>query len=132
VSDGYRTDRAKVEGLGSAHHGAGVWIKERVSSLILTPLTIWGLYSAYKLIGRGFDGARDWLMSPLNAILMGALMLTALYHMHLGLRVVIEDYVHKPLGKGFLLLLNLVICLLLAAVSVFSILKIAFGSQIGV
>ena len=47
--------------------------------------------------------------------------------MQLGLRVVIEDYVHKPLGKGLLLLVNLAVCLALGLGSVFAILKIAFN-----
>jgi succinate dehydrogenase / fumarate reductase membrane anchor subunit len=132
VSDGYRTDRARVEGLGSAHHGAGTWIKERVSSILLVPLGVWGLYSAYGLIGAPPEAATEWLKAPLHAVLLALLMLITIYHMQLGLRVVIEDYVHKPLGKGFCLLLNLSICLLLAAVAVFSILKIAFGGVIGV
>ncbi|MBS0296464.1 MAG: succinate dehydrogenase, hydrophobic membrane anchor protein [Proteobacteria bacterium] len=132
MSEGYRTDRSRVEGLGSAHHGAGTWIKERVSSIFLIPLAVWGLWSAYKLSGTGYDGAIAWLRSPLHAILLILTILLSVYHMRLGLRVVVEDYVHKPFGKGLFLLLNLLICLLLAVVAVFSILKIAFGSQIGV
>lgn len=131
-SGGYRTDRARVEGLGAAHHGAGTWVKERVSSILLVPLGIWGLYSAFELAGVGYGAILAWMRLPLNAVLLILLMLTALYHMHLGLRVVIEDYLHKPLGKGASLLLNLVICLFLAAAAVFSILKIAFGGAIGV
>ncbi len=132
MSDNYRTPRRQVEGSGSAHHGAGTWVKERVSSVLLVPLGIWGLWSVWLFLGRGYDAALAWIKVPLNAVLMILLILSALYHMQLGLRVVIEDYVHKPFGKGFLLLLNLTICLLLAAIAVFSILKVAFGGGIGV
>lgn len=132
MSEGYRTDRARVEGLGASHHGAGTWLKERVSSILLVPLSIWGLYSAYRLINAGYDGVINWMKLPLNAVLLILLVLTSIYHMQLGVRVVVEDYLHKPLGKGLFLLLNLIICLFLAAAAVFSILKIAFGSAIGV
>jgi succinate dehydrogenase / fumarate reductase membrane anchor subunit len=131
VSD-FRTSRRQVEGAGSAHHGAGDWIKERVSSLMLLILGIWGLWSAAQLAGTGFDGAVAWLHMPLHAVLMLLLVLTTLYHMHLGLRVVIEDYVHKPFGKGALLLLNFFVCLVLAAVAAFAVLRIAFAGEIGV
>jgi succinate dehydrogenase / fumarate reductase membrane anchor subunit len=126
------TARRKVEGLGGAHHGAGTWIKERISALMLVPLGVWGLWSATRLIKAPFEDMIDWLKSPVNAVLLIALLLTAIYHMQLGLRVVIEDYVHKPFGKGTLLLLNLFVCLALAAAATFSILKIALGVDIGV
>jgi succinate dehydrogenase / fumarate reductase membrane anchor subunit len=123
----YETDRKRVEGTGSAHHGAGHWIKERVSSLILIPLTVWGLWSAATITNSGFDGATAWLKSPLNAALTAALVLISLYHMQLGLRVVIEDYVHKPVGKGLLLFLNFAFCLALAFAAVVAIAKVAFN-----
>jgi len=121
----FATDRRRVEGSGSAHHGAGTWIKERVSSLILVPLTGWGFWAAASLSGSGFDGVTRWLHSPVNATLLGVLMLVSLYHMQLGLRVVIEDYVHKPFGKVALLLLNALFCLALAVIAIVSIILIA-------
>ena len=32
------TPRKRIEGLGSARHGAGTWKAERLSSLLLVPL----------------------------------------------------------------------------------------------
>jgi succinate dehydrogenase / fumarate reductase membrane anchor subunit len=49
-------------------------------------------------------------------------------HMHAGLRVVVEDYIHAKLNKGALLLLNLFVCVLGAALAIFSVLKVAFGA----
>ncbi|HWE47104.1 MAG TPA: succinate dehydrogenase, hydrophobic membrane anchor protein [Caulobacteraceae bacterium] len=127
MSDDFRTDRKKIEGAGGAHHGAGVWVRERVSSVVLLVLGIWGLWAATRFLGQGFDGAAAWLRSPLNAILLTILMLTTLYHMQLGLRVVIEDYVHKPVGKSTLLFINFFLCVVLAVVAVFAVLKVALG-----
>jgi succinate dehydrogenase / fumarate reductase membrane anchor subunit len=124
VSDA--TPKRRIEGSGSAHHGAGHWLKERVSSLLLIPLAIWGLWAGATIAGGGFERAAAWLQSPLNAAPLAALVLISLYHMQLGLRVVIEDYVHKPAGKGLLLFLNFAFCLVLAFAAVFAILKIAF------
>lgn len=132
MTEGYRTDRARVQGLGASHHGAGAWIKERVSSILLVGLGVWGVWSAWSLIGEGYQGALAWLRLPLNAVLLILLLLTGVYHMHLGMRVIIEDYLHKPLGKGLFLFLNFAVCLLLAAAAAFSVLKIAVGPVIGV
>jgi succinate dehydrogenase / fumarate reductase membrane anchor subunit len=127
----YTTDRRKIEGTGSAHHGAGVWIKERVSSLLLIPLTGWGFGAASSLSGGGFDGVTRWLHSPVNAGLLGLLILVSAYHMQLGLRVVIEDYVHKPFGKGALLFLNALFCLAVAVIAIASIIMIALKGGAG-
>jgi succinate dehydrogenase / fumarate reductase membrane anchor subunit len=128
----YATAKRPAGKTGSAHrHGAGIWIKERVSSLILAPLTVWGFWAAWSLTGGGFDGARRWLHAPVNAALLGLLILVSAYHMRLGLRVVIEDYVHKPFGKGFLLFLNTLFCLAVVVIALASILMIALTGGAG-
>ena len=121
----YRTALGRARGLGSAKHGVGHWIVERVSSVALVPLSLWGAFSALNLARVGFDGASLWLHSPVNAVLAALLMLITFQHMHAGLRVVVEDYIHKPGTKAALLLLNLFVCVLVGAVALFSILKVA-------
>ncbi len=121
----YRTALGRARGLGSAKHGVGHWIVERVSSVALVPLSLWGAFSALNRAGVGFDGASLWLHSPVNAVLAALLMLITFQHMHAGLRVVVEDYIHKPGTKATLLLLNLFVCVLVGAVALFSILKVA-------
>jgi succinate dehydrogenase / fumarate reductase membrane anchor subunit len=125
------TDRRRVEGLGSAKHGADVWIKERVSSLVLAPLTVWGLWAGARLAGGGYDAAIAWLQSPLNAVLLALLVGTSLYHMHLGMRVIVEDYIHGTASKGALLFINFIVCLALGAAALFSILKVALPGVLG-
>jgi succinate dehydrogenase / fumarate reductase membrane anchor subunit len=131
VSD-FSTDRRRVEGSGSAHHGAGTWIKERVSSLILVPLTLWGLWSAYEVMGGGYEAAVAWLRLPLNAVLLALTVGVSLYHMQLGMRVVVEDYIHRTFSKAALLFINFVLCLALGAAALFSILKVALPGGLGV
>ena len=46
-------------------------------------------------------------------------------HMEAGMRVVVEDYIHKPGSKIVLLLLNAWVCWIGAALGAFSILKVA-------
>jgi succinate dehydrogenase / fumarate reductase membrane anchor subunit len=49
------------------------------------------------------------------------------WHMHAGLRVVVEDYIEVALTRSALLILNLFVCGLAGALAVFSILKVALG-----
>jgi succinate dehydrogenase / fumarate reductase membrane anchor subunit len=121
----YRTSLGRARGLGAAKHGVGHWMSERISSVALVPLSLWGVFSALNLARVGYDGAALWLHAPVNAVLAFLLVLVSFQHMHAGLRVVVEDYIHKPGTKATLLLLNLFVCVLFAALALFSILKVA-------
>ncbi len=124
---GYRSDLARARGLGSAKHGVGHWIAERVSSVALVPLAIWAVYSGLVLAAAGYDAAEAWLRLPLNAVLASLLIAVGFWHMHAGMRVIVEDYFHTPLGKTALLLANLGVCVLGAALAIFCVLKVAFS-----
>ena len=100
------TPRHRVEGLGSAHSGVQQFWRLRVSGAALGFLSIWFAYAALGLVGANLVSVLAFLQHPLNAVLMGAFMLLSAYHMTLGLREVIEDYVHTNGMKIFLLLLS--------------------------
>jgi len=124
---GYRTPLGRARGLGSAKHGVGHWISERVTAVLLVPLVLWAVYAALTLARTDYDGALEWVRSPLNAVLLTLLTAIAFWHMHAGMRVVVEDYIHKPASKAALLILNVAVCGLAGAVAVFCILKVALG-----
>jgi succinate dehydrogenase / fumarate reductase membrane anchor subunit len=124
----YRTDHSRARGLGAAKHGAGHWIAERVSAVALVPLCVWIVFAAVRLAGGGYGDAVNFVSSPVNATLLLLLIVSAFWHMHAGVRVVIEDYIHETLGKTALLLLNLFVCALGGTLAAFSILKVAFTS----
>jgi len=123
----YRTPLARARGLGSAKHGVGTWISERVGGMALVPLTLWGVFAVLRLAAGDYGFAVAWIGEPVNAVLMVLLIAISFWHMQLGLRVVIEDYIEKALSKTALLVLNLFVCGLAGALAVFSILKVAFG-----
>ena len=89
-----RTPLARVRGLGSAKDGTSHWWMQRVSSVLLAPLSIWFLLCALPLLGADYANARVWLAQPPNAFLILALVLAVIYHALLGVQVVVEDYIH--------------------------------------
>jgi len=127
MEGGYRTPLARARGLGAAGHGAGHWISERLSSLALVPLVLWVVYAGLQVAGAGYDGAVAWVRHPLNAVLLGLLLAVSFQHMHAGMRVVVEDYIHKTATKAVLLILNLFVCVLFGALAVFAVLKVALS-----
>jgi len=124
----YRTPLSRARGLGAAKHGVGHWIAERVTAVALVPLVLWALAAALTLAKVDYAGAVAWLRAtPVNPVLLVLLVAIGFWHMHAGLRVVVEDYIHVPMSKAGLLLLNLFVCALAGSLAVFSILKVALG-----
>ena len=123
----FRTPLSTARGLGSAKHGVGHWISERVAAVALVPLVIWGAYSVIRLATLDYYGAVEWIAHPVNATLMILTIAIAFMHMQSGVRVIVEDYVYGHLSKAACLLLNLFIAGLFGALAIFSILKVALG-----
>lgn len=111
---------------GAEKHGTGHFIAERVTSIVLLLLTPWFLVSLALLDG-GYDGALAWLSKPLNGIGVGLFLLVSLYHMRLGLQVVVEDYIAAPGTRRILLGLNSGVCLVAALIGAYAIYSISFG-----
>lgn len=112
----------------SERHGSGEWLIERVALALLMPLGLWVLATAFTLTGSSYDDLLVWFASPLNAGLLIVTLLALFTFVSLAWKVIIEDYVHKPVSKALLIGgLNLVF-LALAAASVFFIVRLALGS----
>jgi succinate dehydrogenase / fumarate reductase membrane anchor subunit len=125
---GFKTDHNRARGLGAAKHGAGAWINERITAMALAPLSLWAVFAGVGLARADFSGATAWMGHPLNAVLLLLLIAISFVHMHAGMRVVIEDYIHTPLAKASCLLVNLFVCGLFGALAVFAVLKVALAA----
>jgi succinate dehydrogenase / fumarate reductase membrane anchor subunit len=121
------TPRHRVEGLGSAHSGVQQFWRLRVSGAALGFLSLWFAYAALGLVGANLVSVLAFLQHPLNAVLMGAFMLLSSYHMTLGLREVIEDYVHTNGTKILLLLLSRVFGFAVAIGATVALLRITIA-----
>lgn len=120
-----KTPIAKVRGLGSAGNGTHHWWMQKLLALALIPLTIWFVASVVQMTNADYRTVMTWMSSPVSATLMLIFMVTGIYHLKLGLQDVIEDYIPNE-GLKFTLQIAISFgCILLAVVSVFSILKIA-------
>jgi succinate dehydrogenase / fumarate reductase membrane anchor subunit len=114
----------RVQGLGSAHSGVTHFWRQRVTAVALIPLSLWFAYAVLRLIGGSMIDTLTFFQHPLNAVLMATFMVIVLYHMVLGLQVIIDDYVPSPGGKITLLLLSRAFALAVAGASIISLLRI--------
>jgi succinate dehydrogenase / fumarate reductase membrane anchor subunit len=121
----YSTPLSRARGLGSAKHGVGHFIADRVTGIALVPLSIWAAFAGLKVAAGGYVTAVEWLGRPLNAVLLVLFVVAGFAHLRLAMQVVIEDYVYGFVSKSSLLILNYLVCVLGAALGVFAILKVA-------
>ena len=123
----FRTPLRNARGFGSAQHGVGHFIAQRVSAVALLGLTSWGVWSALSVAAGGFEGARAWLGAPVNAALLCLLFVTGFYHAHLGMRVIIEDYIARRVTRAALMIVNVFVAAGGAGLAVVCVLKVALG-----
>ena len=123
---GLRSELGRVRGLGSAKEGVHHWWAQRVSAVALIPLSLWFAAQIVFLTDVDRATALQWLGSPLTLGLMSLFLVALVYHAVLGLRVVIEDYIHAKVAKLVLLLAIQFAGFALAAAGIVSMLVIAF------
>ena len=116
---------AKVKGMGASGEGSHHWWRQRLSALILIPLTIWFLFSLFDQVGESRQTVIAWIAHPFTAIGLIAYSIFMFYHAQLGIQVVVEDYVrHHGIRMG-LLLFSKAVFLTCGFLTVFSVLQIA-------
>ncbi len=122
------TPLGRVRGLGSARTGARHWWTERLSAVATLLLFVWLIASLVRLPQLDHGTVTEWLRDPLAAVPMLLLIAATFYHLKLGLQVIIEDYVHEEGNKLFAVVLLNFAVIVGAALGLFAVLKIAFGS----
>ena len=69
------------------------WIIQRLTAVILIPLTFWFIYQCILLSNYEYDEIKTFFLSKLNASLFFTLIIAMLYHAKLGNETIVEDYV---------------------------------------
>ncbi len=123
-----RSPLGRVLGTGSAKEGVQHWWAQRLTSIALVPLSIWFAVSLLSL--PSFDHAivAAWMSQSWTAVLLVLFVLVGAWHSQLGVRVVVDDYVHATGLRTLILVVVTFAHALVAAAGVFAILKVAFAS----
>ena len=123
-----RSPLGKVLGAGSAKEGVHHWWVQRLTSIALVPLTVWFVVSLLSLPSFEHVTVITWMAQTWTALLLILFILVATWHSQLGVRVIVEDYVHGG-AKTLTLVLITFIHTFVAAAGVFAVLKVAFGAS---
>lgn len=103
------------------------WRAQRVSALALIFLVLWLVVSLLAHLGADRAQIQAWLGQPIPAALAALLVAVGFFHLALGVRVVLEDYVHTPWRLATALAANRVACWALVLIALAAIATLAFG-----
>jgi succinate dehydrogenase membrane anchor subunit len=122
-----RTPLSRVRGHGSAKSGTEHFWAQRLTALANVPLVIFLIASVVALVGTDYETVRAYLSMPVVSILFLLLIGSGVYHMRLGMQVVIEDYVHSEGTKLLAVVGNNFFSVLVGLACVYAVLKLGFG-----
>ncbi|QDZ01726.1 succinate dehydrogenase, hydrophobic membrane anchor protein [Nitratireductor mangrovi] len=122
-----RTPLGKVRGLGSARDGTDTFWRQRLTAIANVPLILFFVGLLIALNGASYDEVRATLANPFVTLVMILVLVSALIHMRIGMKEIIEDYIHDEGLKIALVVLNTFFAFAVGVACVFALLKIAFG-----
>jgi succinate dehydrogenase / fumarate reductase membrane anchor subunit len=122
-----KTPLGQVRGLGSAKSGTEHWWVQRMTALAGVPLVIFLVIFIVMHLGSTRAEIIASMQNPLVAVLMALTIITQLWHMRLGMQVIIEDYVHGQINKFLALTFNTAFSVAMGAIAIYAILKMSFG-----
>jgi succinate dehydrogenase / fumarate reductase membrane anchor subunit len=113
------------------HYGAGApstlnFIVQRLTGALNVAFTVFFVYLVVRLAKSSAAGMADLLSNPVVAIVTALMIISVALHMRIGMREVIEDYVHDEKLNSFCLLLNWAFCIVIALATLAALVKLVF------
>ena len=124
------TKKQKAESQKESNLALNHWILQKISALVLIPLVCWFLFTFKDFLYKDYSSKIIWFKNYTNSFLFSMFLLTAIFHLRLGLTVVIEDYIHNLKTKKLLLSFIEILCLFLAVLIVVVVLILSLGNNV--
>jgi succinate dehydrogenase / fumarate reductase membrane anchor subunit len=122
-----RSPLGRVMGLGSAKQGTLHWWQQRLTAVVLAPLSLWLVFSMVSIMSLGYEAVVLWMKKPINAVLLMIFILALFHHTQLGIQVVIEDYVSSEGQKLTCIILVKFLALFAGLASILAVLTVFLG-----
>ena len=121
----FRTPLGRAINSGSSRYGTDEHQVLKLSAVAMIPLTIGFVWTLLTLLPKDYNAVRAELGEPLPAVIVLLFAAVGIYHMQIGMRAVIIDYVHGA-TREWTLIANALFSLAIGALCVYAILRIGF------
>ena len=121
-----RTPLGRVRGLGSARAGTSDFWRQRLTAIAMILLLVPAIIIVL-MLGRNHAAATQILGSSPVAIVLILFTIASVWHMKIGMQVVIEDYVHDEKLKLISIIGNNFFSVAVALAAIYAILKLSWG-----
>ncbi|CAN5450824.1 succinate dehydrogenase, hydrophobic membrane anchor protein [soil metagenome] len=122
-----RTPLSRVRGLGSSHSGTSDFWRQRLTAVAMILLMLPVIVIVMMLLGRNQAGAAQILGSPAVALLLIMFIIASVWHMKIGMQVVLEDYVINEKLKLISIIANNFFSSAIGLASIYAIVKLSSG-----
>jgi succinate dehydrogenase / fumarate reductase, membrane anchor subunit len=113
------------------HYGSGkasTWrfIAQRATAVLNVVFTVFLIWLVVRLAGADVEAMGDLLSNPVVCVVVGLMIISAAIHMEIGMREVLDDYVHGEAALKLSLMLNTLVCAVVALAALAALIKLAF------
>ncbi len=123
-----QTPLGRVRGLGPARSGTSHFWWQRLTAVANIVLTLFLLFSIVFHVGDDYASVKAYLGSPFVSIGLMLFILSVVFHMYLGFKVIVEDYIQHEGWKILFLMGNTFFCIAIGFACLFAVLKLSFGN----
>jgi succinate dehydrogenase / fumarate reductase membrane anchor subunit len=115
----------------TTHYGSGKastrsFVTQRVTGALNAVFTLFFVWLVVRLAGASAAGMGDLISNPIVAVVVALMIISVTMHMRIGMREVIEDYVHDEKLNRLCVLLNTLFAVLVALITLIALAKLAF------
>ena len=104
--------------------GKFYWIAQRITALILMPLTPWFVYYLVKISNYNYFEVLNFFESLINSSIFLITLILMIYHGLLGMQTIIDDYINSNNLRNTLIFITKLLSYLMILISTVSIVKI--------
>lgn len=115
---------ARVKHLGSAKSGTSHFMHQRMTAVFMIPLMVWFIVSILLFVTTPMDELPFFITSGFNLFAAILFIGTMLFHASLGLKVVLEDYIHCKMILNICIGLMYFVCWASLIAGIFSVFSI--------
>tara|TARA_B110000014_G_C19840537_1_gene435730 strand:+ start:227 stop:565 length:339 start_codon:yes stop_codon:yes gene_type:complete len=104
---------------------ASKWILQRITAILLIPLTFWFIYHCISFQYLHFEEMKLFFQSYLNSFLFFIMIITMLIHGKLGCDTIVQDYVSSLYWQKYFKIIINFITLITFSIVIIAIFKLS-------